>query len=206
MWAFGIGRRNVNPCCGIFIPNPQLAGTWPLGADANCMMNDVSFILQSLICLLCKCGTWPPYDVTAGDCGSFTLQQVIAELWFSIGLYPEQFCSGLILGGYGTMGEWITLEPGITSKQKWSQQLVYTHDNVFFFSFPLMNDNNRHKDLGSSLVQKSVKSTGKVIQQQPRLKRTLKQYRVGQQQFIHNSKRKINFTSFDTEVEPKSWL
>lgn len=112
MWAFGIGRRNVNPCCGRFIPNPQLAGPWPLGVDANCIMN-VSFILQSLIGLLCMCDGWPPYDVTAGDWGSFTLQQLIAELWFSIGLYPEQFCSGLILGGYGTIGEWITLDPDV---------------------------------------------------------------------------------------------
>lgn len=116
MWAFGIGRRNVNPCCGRFIPNPQLAGTWPLGADANCIIN-VSFILQSLIGLLCICVAWPPYDVTAGDWGSFTLQQLIAEFWFSIGLYPEQFCSGLILGGYGTRGECITLDPDIKLMQ-----------------------------------------------------------------------------------------
>lgn len=122
MWAFGIGRRNVNPCCGRFIPNPQLAGTWPLGADANCIINDVSFILQSLIGLLCNCDAWPPYDVTTGDWGSFTLQQLIAELWFSSGLYPEQFCSGLILGGYGTIGEWITLDPDIKFKQKSSQE------------------------------------------------------------------------------------
>ena len=121
MWAFGIGRRNVNPCCGRFIPNPQLAGTWPLGADANCMIN-VSFILQSLIGLLCICVAWPPYDVTAGDWGSFTLQQLIAELWFSIGLYPEQFCSGLILGGYGTIGECITLDPDIRLMQTKSSQ------------------------------------------------------------------------------------
>ena len=111
MCAFGIGRRNVNPCCGSCGTSPQLACTWPLGADASCIIYDVSFILQSLICLRCNCWVWPLYDVTAGDCGSFTLQQVMAEWWFSIGLYPVQFCSGLILAGYGTIGEWMTLDP-----------------------------------------------------------------------------------------------
>ena len=144
MWAFGIGRRNVNPCCGRFIPpNPQLAGTWPLGADANCIIN-VSFMLQSLIGRWCICDAWPPYDVTAGDWGSFTLQQLIAELWFSIGLYPEQFCSGLIFGGYGTIGEWITLDPDIkiSSKRNHGQNHFKCTGCLLF---PLLNGNDRQR-------------------------------------------------------------
>ena len=142
MWAFGIGRRNANPCCWKFIPNPQLEGIWLL-ADASCMINGVSFILQSLIGLLCGCCVWPPYEVTAGEWDSFMLQQVITELWFSIALYPEQFCSGLILAGNGTIGEWMTLDPEHRTKSNltlkdsfvlfWEEHpLFYKGSNKFF--------------------------------------------------------------------------